>query len=507
MLIASGDANDQQSRYLRARYGDSAWIVPMERGHLLEKIEERFRARMARDAAFGLHRAEPHLSARYVVTLGQCIVFATIALTAAFAFSLAGPTMSVLTVTILALAFLANVIFRAALVWVGADLGSEAPVAANESLPRYTIIVALYREANMVAELVKALRAIDYPVRLLDVHLVLEADDDETLLAVASLGLSAPFEVVRVPRGAPRTKPRACNYALNFARGEFVVIYDAEDRPEPDQLKKAVAQFRASAPDVACFQARLNFYNARRNWLTAIFSLDYGLWFDFLLPGLDKLGVPMPLGGTSNHLRVSVLREINGWDPFNVTEDADLGIRLAEKGYRVSILNSTTFEEASHTLPNWTRQRSRWLKGYMQTWLVHMRNPARLIRNVGWRGFLAFQLFVGGTVISALVNPLLWAVFLASQLGLISISNAEGQAAIAAISLFTLILGNAFFTYLIMLGCYRRGWLDLVPSGLGAFVYWGLISFAGYRGLIQLFTRPFHWEKTIHGFGDEGAMQ
>lgn len=221
------------------------------------------------------------------------------------------------------------------------------------------------------------------------------------------------------------------------------------------------------------------------------------MWFDFLLPGLDRLQIPMPLGGTSNHFRVEALRAIHGWDPFNVTEDADIGIRLARLGYRVRTLDSTTFEEATNALGNWLRQRTRWMKGYMQTWLVHMRDPRRLLRHAGLAGFAGFQFFVGGTFLSALLNPLLWVIFALSffvgfpELGL--------SRPMSSISGSGLLLGNALFAYLSMLGPYRRGWLELSPYGLLVPIYWLLISVAAYRALWQLVRKPWHWEKTTHG--------
>jgi cellulose synthase/poly-beta-1,6-N-acetylglucosamine synthase-like glycosyltransferase len=236
-----------------------------------------------------------------------------------------------------------------------------------------------------------------------------------------------------------------------------------------------------------------------------MFTLDYELWFGFLLPGLARLGVPMPLGGTSNHFRTSVLREIKGWDPFNVTEDADLGIRLAQRGYRVSTLDSTTFEEATTTYGNWIRQRSRWMKGYMQTWLVHMRNPNALMKHAGFAGFAAFQLFIGGAFFSALVNPLLWLVFLVANFVPLNVGLNEAAEPLRIFSLVGLIAGNAFFTYLMMLGALRRGWHQLVPCGITAFAYWLLISVAAYRGLWQLISKPFYWEKTVHGLSRQAT--
>jgi cellulose synthase/poly-beta-1,6-N-acetylglucosamine synthase-like glycosyltransferase len=227
--------------------------------------------------------------------------------------------------------------------------------------------------------------------------------------------------------------------------------------------------------------------------LTRLFALDYALWFDFLLPGLERIGIPMPLGGTSNHFRIEALRAIHGWDPFNVTEDADLGIRLARRGLRVRTLDSTTFEEATTGFGNWLRQRSRWLKGYTQTWLVHMRSPAQLYRNAGFWGFVGFQLFIGGTFVSALLNPILWSIMLLAAL--------FGSPVFGAVHVCVacLVIGNSFFVALMMFGPCRRGWFGLMPFGLLAPFYWMLISLAGYRGLWQLIGQPWHWEKTRHG--------
>ena len=225
-----------------------------------------------------------------------------------------------------------------------------------------------------------------------------------------------------------------------------------------------------------------------------MFALDYALWFDVLLPGLDRIGVPMPLGGTSNHFRTAVLRHIGGWDAFNVTEDADIGIRLAQLGYGVSMLDSTTFEEAPTRLGPWLRQRSRWMKGYLQTWLVHMRDPLALARRTGLSGFLSFQLFIGGALVFALVTPPLWLAFLSALLW-----DGHGVTPGALIPGSGHLVSNLLLTWLAVLAPRRRRWDSLAPYGLTVVAYWAMISAAGYRGLWQLFTRPFFWEKTEHG--------
>lgn len=381
------------------------------------------------------------------------------------------------------------------------DVVSDAELSAlaDDDLPTYAILVPMFKEPEVLPILASALRRLDYPLAKLDVKIVLEESDTATIEAAKALRLEGIFDIVLVPASQPQTKPKACNYALQLTQADYVVIFDAEDQPEPDQLKNAVVTFRKSPANTACLQARLNYYNAEENWLTRLFTTDYSLWFDLMLPALDHLKLPIPLGGTSNHFRTDVLRELLAWDPFNVTEDADLGIRLAQKGYRVGVINSTTFEEANCRVGNWIRQRSRWLKGYMQTWLVHMRNPWRLWRMTGTRGFLAVQLFIGGTVAAALLNPILWAVFLAwlgfrwSGLGELY------PPALAYASLLALVLGNIACVYLSVIAPLKRRRFRLVAWGLTVFGYWVLTSIAGYKALGQLLTRPFYWEKTEHG--------
>jgi cellulose synthase/poly-beta-1,6-N-acetylglucosamine synthase-like glycosyltransferase len=456
-----------------------------------DAVERHFRARLLARAVDGLERHDPQFSARRVITRGQGVALSLLALAAILATAWSPRTAGAVVMDGLAWWFLANATFRAILFAMGAT-ATRTPASwplRDDELPVYTILVPLYREAEVVPRLIAALSALDYPPAKLDIKLICEADDARTIAALGAL--DTRFHVLRVPEGGPRTKPRACNYALPFARGRLLVIYDAEDRPERDQLRKAAAIFASSPRDIACLQARLNFYNARENVLTRLFAGDYALWFDYLLPGLERAGVPMPLGGTSNHFRIEALAAIHGWDPFNVTEDADIGIRLARKDYRVRTFDSTTFEEAPTEIGNWVRQRSRWQKGYMQTWLVHMRNPLQLLRNAGVMGFVGFQLFIGGTFVSALLNPILWIVSV--------VSFSAAMLGTAHICVTCLVLGNLFYMALSTLGLFRRRWFALMPAGALVPLYWGLISVAFYRAAVQLVSRPFHWEKTRHG--------
>ncbi|MBN9010854.1 MAG: glycosyltransferase, partial [Rhizobiales bacterium] len=297
----------------------------------------------------------------------------------------------------------------------------------------------------------------------------------------------------------PRTKPKACNYALFFSRGEFVTIYDAEDQPEPDQLKKAVLAFRRGGERLACVQARLNYFNRSENWLTRMFTLEYSQWFDFLLPGLDRLKMPIPLGGTSNHFRLPVLRQVRAWDPFNVTEDADLGIRLAQEGYRIGVINSTTYEEANGVLPSWIKQRSRWIKGYMQTWLVHMRHPVELWRTIGPRGVFCFHFFIGAPPLLALVNPIVWAMTIGFYLLRDTSLDWLFPEPVGTLATFNLFFANLLLVYFGIVAALKRRYLDLVPAGILQPFYWILHSIAAYKALWQLVVKPHFWEKTEHG--------
>ena len=287
---------------------------------------------------------------------------------------------------------------------------TEQEIAAQEprEWPLFSILVPMYKEPETVKQMVASLAAMDYPADKKDVQILLEADDAVTLAAARALTLPQGFRVTEIPESFPRTKPKACNIGLHLARGTYLVIYDAEDLPEKDQLKKAVMAFEASPANVACVQSRLNYYNPRQNVLTRWFTAEYSAWFDLQLPGLAALGAVIPLGGTSNHFKTGILQELMGWDAYNVTEDCDLGVRLGRAGYTTRMLETTTWEEACSNLNFWIKQRTRWQKGYIQTWFVHMRSPVKLCRELGFVNFLHYQLLIGGVTFSVLVNPVFW---------------------------------------------------------------------------------------------------
>ncbi len=523
---------------------------------------------------------------------------------------------------------------------------SESEVAElnDDDLPVYTVFVPLYREPEVVNKIVRHIAAMDYPKDKLDVKLLLEPDDPETLNAVREAGLPDFCEVIICPDSQPRTKPKACNHGLTRARGEYSVIYDAEDRPEPDQLKKAIIGFRRAEEQfearrrfrrwnpfqreergrTICLQAKLNYYNPTQNLLTRFFMIEYTTWFELYLPGLHALRAPIPLGGTSNHFHTDVLHKIGGWDPFNVTEDCDLGMRLHKMGFQTQVIDSTTWEEANSQVGNWIRQRSRWVKGYIQTHLTHMRRPLRTLWQLRPWGMFNFLNAVGGLSLMLLLNPVFWVV-LALYVGLFTADLAEhdwsfvraigvresideasdvahierldrtirlphpsrrawpmvatgwrmdtppdapwqevlrrgierdwevllgalprpgtGDAAgsvehedapwdlatstvdarhrlladrsfhlwnavsqaLLVVTLL-LVLGNVFFVAVHVIACIRAKKPKLAGVALLMPFYWVLISIGAWKGFLQLFTRPFYWEKTQHGL-DQGFPQ
>ncbi len=315
---------------------------------------------------------------------------------------------------------------------------------------------------------------------------------------------------ITMPPGQPRTKPRALNVGLQEAHGEYIVIYDAEDRPESDQLRKAAAGFNRLPNRIVCLQARLNFYNRYQSLLSRLFAVDYATWYDQMLPGLTRQRAFIPLGGTSNHFRVDILRQLGGWDPFNVTEDCDLGARLSRAGYGILMLDSVTWEEAVTTTQPWIRQRSRWVKGYLQTWLVQMRHPVRLWRDLGWRGFADFQMLVGGSTFVLLVNPLMWLLTLTYIAGAGTPVDAYIETLFPAglyyPALVSLTLGNFIFFYANAYVCVRHDYIDLTRYALLSPFSWLLMSVGAWSGLLGLILHPFYWAKTEHGVSLEAAQ-
>jgi glycosyltransferase XagB len=461
---------------------------------------------IAEQAANELWDHNPGLSARMVLSRDQK-AGALLALCIVAGLAVMWPLVVVLSlVVLLSFGFLAGIAFRFIVSLRGAKVDIVERVSDREvaelndnDLPMYTVLVPVFNEANIIPRLVENLGKIDYPQHKLEFLILLEEDDHATRAAVESAEPPPNFRIVTVPRGDPQTKPRACNVGLFVASGEFLVIFDAEDTPDPDQLKRALIAFRHGGSKTVCVQAALNYFNARENLLTRMFTLEYSYWYDYMLPGLDLGKLPIPLGGTSNHFRTSALIELGGWDPYNVTEDADLGIRSSALGFRVGVVNSTTMEEANTSVPNFIRQRSRWVKGYLQTALVHARSPRRLIRQIGLRRVLGFALLIAGTPASFLGVLPFYALIALTLLVPVSVLSQFIPVWLLWICMVNFLTGTAIMVYLSMMGPYKRGTFTLIPWAFLNPVYWILHSFASYKALWQLVSRPHYWEKTHHG--------
>ena len=378
----------------------------------------------------------------------------------------------------------------------------EISARGRRNWPTYTIFCPLYKEWEVIEQFVTAMRRLDYPENKLQILLLLEEDDLETIRRAEAMRLPPSFEIAIIPHSRPKTKPKALNFGLSRARGEYTVIYDAEDIPDPDQLKKAVLAFEKAHPKTICVQAKLNFYNPSQNILTRVFTAEYSLWFDLVLTGLQSIHAPIPLGGTSNHFRTDDIRKLQGWDAFNVTEDCDLGMRLVKRGYLTAVVDSMTLEEANSDLKNWFRQRTRWIKGYMQTYFVHMRNPQELIKD--WRKphIATFQLIVGGKIFSMFINPFMWVItilYFSNRAYYGPIIEPFYPSPVLYMGVFSLIFGNFLYLYYYMIGCAKRGYYDLIKYVFLVPFYWMMMSIAAWKALYEMFFRPHYWAKTLHG--------
>jgi glycosyltransferase XagB len=473
----------------------------VESHDLRRAIKKTFGPMLINMATRQLARRFPQFSAATRLTAKQVSIFAVLMILCV-AGSFINPSAVILGVSLVfSIFFLSLIALRVmCLLPQGQRIAPQAAELGSDDLPMYSVLVPLFRETSVLQQLVEALSRLDYPVNKLDIKLVLEEEDIAMQRAIAGLRLQHPFDVIVVPAGKPQTKPRALNYALNFCRGELVTIYDAEDVPDPGQLRLAAETFAAAPPHIACLQAQLTFFNCNESWLARQFSIEYATLFRVMLPALAAEELPLPLGGTSNHFRRDILESIGGWDPFNVTEDADIGMRLARVGYRTGTVASATQEEANTHYISWIKQRSRWLKGFLQTWLVHMRSPWLCFRELGPGGFWVLQAATLGVFLSALLHPILLghALYVLAT-GRFVDNQSLLSTTLAGLNLSVLVLG-----YLVTgllgrramqgLGLRRECWaLATLP------LYWFMMMPAAWLALWDFIVKPFDWRKTAHG--------
>jgi cellulose synthase/poly-beta-1,6-N-acetylglucosamine synthase-like glycosyltransferase len=454
----------------------------------------------------GLANRVPGVSVRRLLTSGQRRFFIGLAVLTVFGLLVSAVDTLIAIVGIVTIVYVVCMSYRVYL-FIRSNRGDvsevvtddEARAIPDSALPTYTVLIPAYHEPEVINHLMASIARMEYPVNRLEVLILVEGDDDETIDAVSGSDPGPQFKLVLVPPAEPRTKPKALNFGLTLARGELVAIYDAEDEPDPLQLRRAAVALHRLGPDVGCVQAKLSYNNPEQNLITKWFTIEYAMWFSFFLPGLASMHAPIPLGGTSNHFRRVALRSLGGWDPYNVTEDADLGIRMFREGYKVRILESVTLEEANSDFVNWVKQRSRWYKGYLQTLFVHLRSPVELVREMGWRGVAHFAIFVGGTPILAMINPIFWLLTLFWFIGHPTFIEAIFPAPVYYFGLTCWAFGNFLLGYLTLISCRitQRGqflWAAvLIP------LYWVAMSIAAAKAVIQLVGRPAFWEKTVHG--------
>ncbi len=504
LTFATSEPSEALDRFITQTHGDDYKLVITSPMDIRLATQQLFAEDLSRQSVDGLYLASPERSAKATLTRAQRVGLYTAS--GALALALGASPLAVLLLVLIGLHGLYALTMAAKCVWYAlgcarmrqAQQTPSPPLLDDAHLPVYSILVPLYKESAVLPRLLAALSALDYPKEKLDIKLVLEADDAETFAVAKALRPAYHFDMIRVPTSAPQTKPKALNYALRFARGELVTIFDAEDRPEPAQLRKAATRFAFGGPKLACLQAPLQYFNADENLLTRWFEVEYRTLFGPLMHALVGTSTPMPLGGTSNHLNLAVLRALGEWDPYNVTEDADLGVRLRASGYVTEMLDSVTYEEAPIRLWAWVRQRSRWVKGHMQTWAVYMRLPDALYRSLTLSGFSGFHLVMGMSWISFLTAPVLWGLTIAAYhypplyIAASAVPGLEYVAGFNLVSFVVLCWVQAAHV------CAGRGTRFAFAAATYP-LYWILHSVASYKALIQLITKPHYWEKTDHG--------
>lgn len=503
VLIVSDPARLDDAKEACGYAGKDVDFAISSRTQIVTTIERYFSAEFESDAC---RSCPEHMSARNRNTLISALTGTLVILIAALAITAAPKLFFWLLFSWIMCVNFSTGLFRliliAARIWPEKELVDNSPeaisLARHRALPRVTIMIGLLNEDLVLPKLLEHLAALDYPRELLEIMLLLEDGDKVTQNHLTSITPARDFDVVIVPKGTLKTKPRALNYGLNFARGEIIGILDAEDRPHSQQINEVVRTLHTAPPDVACVQGILDFYNPKRNWLSRCFTIEYAIWFRVLLKGMQRLRLPIPLGGTTVYFRRHILEKVGAWDAHNVTEDADLGMRLARYGFRTEVMQSVTLEEANGQALPWVKQRSRWIKGYMLTWATHMRRPFALCRDLGVWGFLTFQLLLLGGVTSYLSIPLLWGLWI-GVFGFDLKLQLGGTELLWKTAFWSMIFGQFIMLSVATAALMKRDKRALIPWIITLPVYWPLGAIAGFKALYEVFFAPYYWDKTRHG--------
>lgn len=451
-------------------------------------------AKVAHDIADGFADRDPDLAARHGFRDWQKVGGAGVAAAVVITAVLWPSVMLLVLAGLTSLIALMSLVAALAGLWyhICVRRRRDVPKLADEQLPSYTVLVPAYEEQEVIGDLIRCLADLDYPTERLEVLLLVERRDTATQRAILAADPPPHMRIVHLPPGKPQTKPRSCNAGLMMASGELLVIFDAEDRPERGQLRHAAEMFAARGDDLACLQATLLQANGPTNVFTRSNALEYSLRYRLTVPGLAALGAAFPLGGTSNHFRTRILRELGGWDAWNVSEDADLGMRCSALGYRTDVIDTITYGEAPETFRSWLGQHTRWHKGYLLTALVHTREPLKTLRRFGPRGLLALLVTVLGTPLQLLLQPAVLALSAAELLGY---HGFGGAVAVHPIVIAVLQLATIYVLLLVaVLACPGPRTCRLAAIPLYPVLHW----IAGWRALDQLVRAPFLWEKTSH---------
>jgi glycosyltransferase XagB len=493
VYIATTKVTNELFLHLKKRYSCGFRVVIATSRGIVSTIQRNFSDLITKKVKTELKNSYPQYSARTLLKLNQkVIVFCCISILLISIFVLPSLFLNLLLVGI-NIVFIVNMVFKFFIFFssLGEDKYPSYKKIKESTLPTYTILLPLYAESSSIPGLLSNIKKLNYPKEKLDVIIIVEQFDKQTIRFLNRQNKENFFRIICVPRSYPKTKPKACSYALKFARSStYLTIYDAEDRPDPDQLLKAVSLFRQSPEKVVCLQACLNYYNRKDNMLSALFSIEFSIWFDFFLRGLERLNIPIPLGGSSNHFKLNKLREFKGWDPYNVTEDADLGYRLAKQGYRTKILNSFTMEESPISVKVWLLQRARWIKGHMQTYIVHLRTVNNFKKHFNRRGMLGFHFFLIIPIVSYFFQILLPVVFfLSADTAFVYVMKLTT----ILICLLWVIVSLFFARYVVV----KNRWRNMSSSVILSPFYYFLHSVAFFIAIYQLLFKPHYWDKTL----------
>lgn len=368
-------------------------------------------------------------------------------------------------------------------------------------LPRYTVLVPLLHEANMLSQLATQLTLLDYPPDKLEVLILMEASDHATRDAAKAMTWPDYCHLITVPEAPPQTKPRACNYGLSLATGKYLVIYDAEDKPRPDQLLQACMAFEGGPDELVCLQSPLLADASQGGWLQRQFATEYRILFWVILPVLSYLSAVIPLGGSSNHFRRHQLQLIGGWDAYNLTEDAELAVRLAKNKFTTQVLAAATIENAPHSFQVWLKQRTRWFTGHIQTLHLHMANPLRDIKLLGPQRYaLAVVLFAGRILIG--LGHLFFTVFFITYLLRLGAGEVDLDAAHFTTAETIALLGYLSFVITFSIVGYINappiGFFGKLFIAMTQSFYWLLTSLALLVAAKRIYAGQLNWLKTPH---------